>query len=375
MHDVGVIGLGAMGAMALWHLAKRGVSAVGFEQFNLGNDRAAHSGETRLFRTAYLEGEQYVPVLRRSLEHWRELEQDTECRLLSLDGAISVGRSDHPAIAAIVDCVSKFNLSVELLSSADANTRFPGLNVMPDEIAVLDRAGGILAAELSVIAAATRAEQLGASIHRRVKVLSLEHDRAGVWIRTSSGDYRVRRAIVTAGAWIPSLLDCDQAVSQLTLRRINMTWFAARRSEKFMPAIFPAMMRFTHGRLFGIFPTQDGRTIKAGSESEIKEVAGPEDVPLRPDRDLAERTIAMIEAFYPDIFPEPLRTAFWTDTYTADHRPIVGPLPGRENIILAAGFSGHGFKMAPTIGAAVSDYATKGLTDEPLDFMTPVARA
>ncbi|RWH72902.1 N-methyl-L-tryptophan oxidase [Mesorhizobium sp.] len=374
MHDVGVVGLGAMGALALWHLARRGVSAIGFEQFNLGNDRAAHSGETRLFRTAYLEGEQYIPVLRHSLQQWRELEKDTQTSLLALDGAISVGPADHPSIAAVVDCVSNFGLSADVLSSSAANARFPALNVRPDEIAILDREGGILAAELSVIAAATRAEDLGAIVHRRLEVLSLEHDADGVWIRTSAGDHRVRRAIVAAGAWTPSLLDGEPAVSQIALRRINMTWFAARRPEKFAPAAFPAMMRFTHGRLFGIFPSQDGRTIKAGSEFEIKEVAGPLDVPLRPDRDLAERTIAMVKAFYPDIYPEPLRTEFWTDSYTADHRPIVGPLPGRENIILATGFSGHGFKMAPTVGAALSDYATEGTTALPLDFMLPGVR-
>jgi sarcosine oxidase len=62
--DVGVIGLGTMGSMAMWQLARRGVSVIGFEQFGIGHDRSAAGGETRLFRTAYKEGAQYVPILK-----------------------------------------------------------------------------------------------------------------------------------------------------------------------------------------------------------------------------------------------------------------------------------------------------------------------
>lgn len=58
---VGVIGLGAIGSMALWQLAKRGVDVTGFEQFGIGHDRSGVGGESRLFRVAYKEGAQYVP--------------------------------------------------------------------------------------------------------------------------------------------------------------------------------------------------------------------------------------------------------------------------------------------------------------------------
>ena len=40
-HEVAVVGLGAFGAAALWQLAKRGVSVIGIEQFQVGHDRGS----------------------------------------------------------------------------------------------------------------------------------------------------------------------------------------------------------------------------------------------------------------------------------------------------------------------------------------------
>src|SRR5690625_6959119 len=88
---VAVIGLGTMGSMALWQLVKEGVDVTGFEQFGIGHDRSAVGGESRIFRTAYLEGPEYVPLLCRSYELWRDLEKETNQQLLSLVGNFTIG--------------------------------------------------------------------------------------------------------------------------------------------------------------------------------------------------------------------------------------------------------------------------------------------
>ena len=48
--------------------------------------------------------------------------------------------------------------------------------------------------------------------------------------------------------------------------------------------------------------------------------------------------------------------AGWTGLYdiTPDWNPIVGPIPGYEGLFVAVGFSGHGFKLAPTIGETLT---------------------
>ena len=74
-YDVAVIGLGAMGSAALFHLARRGVKAVGIEQFQPGHDRGSSHGESRAIRLGYFEHPSYVPLARAAYRGWAELER------------------------------------------------------------------------------------------------------------------------------------------------------------------------------------------------------------------------------------------------------------------------------------------------------------
>ena len=63
--------------------------------------------------------------------------------------------------------------------------------------------------------------------------------------------------------------------------------------------------------------------------------------------------------------------------YTKSSRPLVGPLPGagNENVILLAGFSGHGFKLSPAYGDIAADLALNGSSPQPIDFISTADRA
>ena len=55
-HDVIVIGLGAMGSSAAYHLAARGQRVLGLERFRPGHERGSSHGETRIIRLGYFAG-------------------------------------------------------------------------------------------------------------------------------------------------------------------------------------------------------------------------------------------------------------------------------------------------------------------------------
>ena len=73
-HDVIVVGLGAMGSAALYHLARRNIRAIGLERFEPGHERGSSHGRTRIIRHGYFEHPSYVPLVRRAAAMWRELE-------------------------------------------------------------------------------------------------------------------------------------------------------------------------------------------------------------------------------------------------------------------------------------------------------------
>jgi glycine/D-amino acid oxidase-like deaminating enzyme len=49
----------------------------------------------------------------------------------------------------------------------------------------------------------------------------------------------------------------------------------------------------------------------------------------------------------------------WTGVYdvTPDWNPVLGPAPGVDGLMLAYGFSGHGFKLSPLIGRLMAQQA------------------
>jgi glycine/D-amino acid oxidase-like deaminating enzyme len=58
-------------------------------------------------------------------------------------------------------------------------------------------------------------------------------------------------------------------------------------------------------------------------------------------------------------------------TTTPDRAFVVGHHPARENVIVACGFSGHGFKFAPVIGEILADLATAGRTGHDISLFHP----
>src|SRR5579883_2243881 len=96
--DAIVLGLGGMGSAAAYHLARRGKRVLGLEQFVPAHDRGSSHGHSRIYRQAYMEGAQYVPLLLRAYDLWRELERESGRELLRLTGGLMIGPAGSRAV-------------------------------------------------------------------------------------------------------------------------------------------------------------------------------------------------------------------------------------------------------------------------------------
>jgi sarcosine oxidase len=365
IYDVGIVGVGSMGSMALWQLARRGVRVIGFEQFTLGHDRGAAGGETRMFRTAYQEGHAYVPLLQEARQLWRVLEEEAGTSLLSLNGLATIGTPDSRYVTGVMECIERFNLDAEILSADDANARYPALNVLPGEIAVLDKAAGLIKPELAVMTAGALAESRGATLIRQTKVLAIESDESGVWVRTKNRDYRVGKLVLTAGAWAADFIPHELVAPH----RVSLTWFLAREPELLMPNVFPSVNRIFAGTGISLFSSQDGTMVKTAVNGSAGAIRDPDAARTYPQHEAA-RLSAIVAELYPQLWPEPVRTTSYTDGFTADEHALVGEMPGLPNVVVSVGFSAHGFKMAPAIGHAVADLVTVGETHIPINHLS-----
>lgn len=367
--DVAVIGVGAMGSMSLWQLAKRGVSVLGFEQFGVGNDRTAAGGESRLFRTAYMEGKEYVPLLQASRLLWKQLEEEANKSLLTLNGGLMIGDPDTTVLRNVLQSIKDFQLDHEIIQGSEAKKRYPQHHLFPEDVMILDKNAGYIRPEQAVISAASQAETHGAVIHRYSKVEEILPDNDGVTIRVDGDKYRVGKVLITTGAWTAKLM--PELERKVEARRLVLTWFAAKNIDDFRPDKFPIFARMRKDfRLTGT-PTLDGTMVKASNTKDPGIVPEPgnlnRDVSLEEMKEVSDAVRELI----PYLVPDPVRASVYMDGYTQDDHSIVGSVPGLENTILVSGFSGHGFKMAPIIGSIAADLIVEGKTSHSIEHLSP----
>src|SRR5262245_8334066 len=209
--EVAVIRVGTIGSMAKWPPAERGVETIGFERYAPGHDRGAAGGNTRLFRLAYMEGAQYVPLLKQSLDLWRELSERSATNLLIQCGGLNIGRLQDPSMRQVAESASSHGLKLLPLGQEEMADRYPHHILAEDERAYFDPEAGFLRSEQAVVAAAARAESLGARILRYHRVERIEPRRDGVVIEAEGSTWKVRTAIVALGSWAPQWLPPELA--------------------------------------------------------------------------------------------------------------------------------------------------------------------
>ena len=366
--DVGIIGIGTMGSMAAWRLAKRGVKVLGFEQFAPGHDRSGAGGESRIFRTAYKEGVKYIPLLLRARELWRELEADTGAELLTLNGGLTIGVESAHGMTNVLESAEAFKLDHEILNPAQVTKRYPVHRLDKDEIAFLDKAAGYLKPEFSVMTAALEAERLGATIHRYTTVRDIQTDSHGVTISSDNSSWRVGKLLITAGAWTRDLL--VDSVDDHEIVRIVLAWYVPKRPELFTPERFPIFMRVKGDDDFCGWPMVNGTSVKFGRNGSHGVIGNAADL----DRNIPPAWMVqwrrILEQYVPDLHPHPVRIGAYMDGWTHSGDPVVSHHPKLKNTVCMYGFSGHGFKMAPSFGDIAADLV---LDKTPVFDLSPFA--
>lgn len=369
---VAVVGTGTVGSQAAWRLAARGAEVVGYDRFAPGHDRSAAGGETRVFRSLQTHDSRYVPLVRHADVLWEQLQAETGRELRRLAGALVMGPADDPQMRTVVDGIAEHGLDHEVIDAEAMTKRFPLFRVDDGDLVILDRRAGFIRPELTVQTAARRAEELGARIRRYTPVREVVPVAGGgVEIRTDSDTERFDAAVVTPGPWVGDLL--PGLPWEVSVYRAISAWFLPHEDPP-PDAERPAFIRCGETPFYGI-PSPDGLAVKLGlSQAHHK----PVDDPNRLNRTVApeelETFTAVVRRHLPGLNPDPVRLSVFMEGYTETNLPLVGPIPGCDAIVLLAGFSGQGFKLAPAMGDIAADLVLQGRTSQPIDFVTTHAR-
>jgi sarcosine oxidase len=362
--DVIVIGVGAMGSSACYHLAKRGQRVLGLEAFDIPHNFGSSHGHTRMTRTAYYEHPNYVALIHRANERWRELEAETGLSLLHHVGGIYAGASDGEVIRGSLDSARQHNLPHERLSRDDLARRFPQFN-LPDYFeAVYEPHAGYLRVEDCVAAYAHAAMTNGARIHTREPVRAWTPDGT---VTTDRDTYHADKIIFCSGSWTGKLMADLNA--QLVVTRQLLAWHWP---------LDPAMFQNTPvwgievpgGLVYGFPMLADFPGLKCAFHSPGL-VTDPDTVDRRNIDDDLHQLTTLLRRYVPKAAGRLLAAKTCLYTNSPDHHFIIGRHPVHARILLAAGFSGHGFKFASVVGELLCDLATTSRTRFDIDFLSP----
>jgi sarcosine oxidase len=356
--DAIVVGLGAMGSAALYHLATRGLRVMGVDRFEPPHLHGSTHGRTRIIREAYYEHPCYVPIVQRAYELWSELERASGQTLFVKTGGLMIGPPEGTLFTGALRSAREHGLPYTVLEPDQLHRRYPGFRVPDGSMALHEPRAGLLFPELIIETHLALAARAGATIRTGVTVSKWSAGDGGTRVVTDAGTMRARALILATGPWLPALV--AELELPLEVERQLFHWFEPSSHPEWYDAAHSpiSLIEYAHDRFFATFPNV-GHGVKAGIHHEGA-VIDP-DAPRAPASDAEGAEMhELLASYLPQAAGRILDRATCLYTNTPDHDFLIDRHPAHANVILASPCSGHGFKFSSAIGEILADLATKG---------------
>lgn len=302
---------------------------------------------------------------------WREREREFGVPLLTVTGRLQLAPDWTPALRATQELLTKLGVTWEALSADDMRRRYPQLNPEGMGAGLLEPGAMVIRAKQAILAVGRAYEQKGGRLRlARVR----PGDARGTIlssVTTAEGEtISAERFVFACGPWLPKLFP------QLLANRIQVPgrdvfYFGIPAGDARFSA--SALPNFSESTYYG-FPSIDGRGLK------VCPTTGSPTF----DPDVDERIVSAIEARrareyvarrFPALAGQPItETRVCQLENTADEHFIIDRHPEWENVLIAGGGSGHGFKHGPVIGDYIARRALGEATDPAFDGMVRLAR-
>ncbi|HSF45492.1 MAG TPA: N-methyl-L-tryptophan oxidase [Chitinophagaceae bacterium] len=361
-----VIGVGSMGSATCYHLAKRGRSVLGIEQFTIPHELGSHTGESRIIRKAYYEHPDYIPLLIRAYEHWDELTERSGKTLYHKTGLIYAAPKDHLLLQNIRNAAHAYNIPLQWNISSSFS--------LPESFHTLfEPDAGFVEPENTIRALVKHAIDSGAEIHEREQVLDWSIESNGdVVVRTTLSEYSCKKLVITSGAWSKKII--PGIGHRLRVTRQVLAWFKPAEPQLFDEHAFPCWMVAT-GQDDGVYYGFPINSSHPGALKLAYHWPGTETDPDLVDRMVVPGDVQQLEDFLqiylPSGYGEIESTKVCLYSNSPDEHFVIDNLPGKEEkVCVAWGFSGHGFKFVPVVGEILADLAMYHKTDLPIGFLS-----
>jgi sarcosine oxidase len=354
--DYVVVGLGALGSAAAWHLASRGHSVVGLEQFELGHAKGASHDTSRILRHSY-HTPAYVGLTLQAYDDWARLEQESGESLVTVVGGLDL----FPPGCVIepddyVDSLTELGIPFESLTAPEITSRFPMFTVPPHTIGLYQQRGAIVPAARGTAAMQRLAGEAGATLLGSTPVDRVTDQGSHLTVHAGDTSYTCGAVVVCADAWTNHVLAGLGVRIPLTVTLEQVTYFAPLDPTAYDG--MPLWIWMDEPSYYG-FPCYGEATLKAAQDC-----GGPAVDPDARTTDVDPEMLERLSGFVGDLLPgsgEPVRSLRCQYTLTPDRDFVLAPVPDHPAVVVGLG-AAHGFKFAPTFGRILADLVTTGTT-------------
>uniref|UniRef100_A0A8C6WKU8 Peroxisomal sarcosine oxidase n=1 Tax=Neogobius melanostomus TaxID=47308 RepID=A0A8C6WKU8_9GOBI len=351
LFDCIVIGAGVQGSFTAYSLAKRGKRTLLLEQFVLPHSRGSSHGQTRIIRKAYVQ-EFYVHMMEECYKLWAEVEREAGVQLYRQTGLLVMGPENSESYTSVKNTLLKCSAPTVSLTRENFSSHIPNMVLSPGNGAIVDLTGGVLFADRALKTAQDQFKKYGGVLRDQEKVVDIKPG-AVVTVTTLAKTYRARSVVITAGPWANKLLAPTGLQLPLEVLRINVCYWKEKTPGSYhvnnrFPCFILTEREQTDQQIYGLpsneYPGLVKICLHTGSPTD------PDHRDRQRDRSDVDILSRYVSCCVPGLDPEPAIVESCMYTNTPDHHFVLDRHPQHSNIVIGAGFSGHGFKFGPIIG-------------------------
>lgn len=371
--DVIVIGAGAMGSAAAYHLAGDGRRVLLLEQFHVGHPHGSSHGGSRIIRYTHRELD-YVRLMPAVFALWQELENESGKALLQMTGGLYLGPKTDPFVRGAQLALETLQQPYLVYTGAELPAVYPQFSIPADWLALFQPHSGILAASKCVQTLTHQAVRRGATLREQTQVQAITAAGEGVAVRVAgpAGQETLYagQAVVTAGPWAQRLLGpLLPAPLPLTVTHQQVLYFPVEDPSAYAVGRCPLYIFTADPHFYGFPIFEQAGQVKLGLEL-LNSVVDP-DTTRAVDTAAVSRLSEIIRRTLVGVQPTPTQIEICLYTETPNRDFIIDRHPEHPQILFGAGFSGRGFKFAIAIGRLLADLAHAAPGSYASDFWLP----
>jgi monomeric sarcosine oxidase len=362
-YDAIVIGAGVFGSWTAYYIQRAGLSVALIDAYGAANNRASSGGESRIIRMGYGADEIYTRWSNRSLAVWREFfAKIKRPDLFHQTGVLLMAHENDPRIIATRRTLERIGVNFEFLHRDELERRYSQIDFGDVDCAIYEPESGALMARRAVQTVADFVVRNGGDY---LTGLALTPTGSTTGLRrlneiVTSGGSRIEAGVFVfaCGPWMPKLFPALLG-GRIHPTRQEVFFFGVPAGDnRFAPPMMPTWIDFG-AETYGM-PDLENRGVKLAFDRHGEAID-----PDTAEREITGETLEPARAFMARRFPAlagaPLieaRVCQYENTSNGDF--LIDRHPDFDNVWLAGGGSGHGFKHGPALGEYVAARVIEG---------------